>query len=101
MTPYHSQDILLVSGQLRWKIELIHACVIVQVGSAGRAALTDEYAEKSGRSYARERPLNVSNLEMGFKCCVPFNLVPHQSHGEESRICNILIAPFSLLSLQT
>lgn len=60
LTPYHSQDILLVSGQLRWKIELIHACVILQVGFTGRAALTDKNAEKSGRSYARERPLNVS-----------------------------------------
>lgn len=64
LTAYHSQDILYVSGQLRWKIELTHACVIEQVG---RAAPRDEYAEKSGRSYAGERSLHVSNLRTSFE----------------------------------
>lgn len=30
-TPYHPKDILFLSGQLRWKIELFYACVIEQV----------------------------------------------------------------------
>lgn len=67
LTPYHSQDILYMSGQLRWKIELTHACAIEQVASAGRSAPRDEYAEKSGRSYAGERSLHVSNLRTPFE----------------------------------
>lgn len=27
-TPYHTKDILFLSGQLRWKIELFYVCVI-------------------------------------------------------------------------
>lgn len=83
-----------MSGQLRWKIELIHAYVIVQVSPAVRTAPEMNVQKSQSGGPFRERPLNVSNLEMGFKCCVPFNLVAHQSQREERRIRNILIAPF-------
>lgn len=55
-TPYHSQDIQYVSGQLRWKIELSHACVIGQVRLRRP---TDECAEKSGGSSGGERSPSV------------------------------------------
>lgn len=74
--------------------------MIEQVGSAARDATRNEYAEESDWSSA-ERLLDVSNLEMGFKCFVPFNLEPYQSHGERGGLCNILIAPFCSSPLQT
>lgn len=56
LTPYQSQDIQYASGQLRWKIELSHACVIGQVRLRRP---TDECAEKSGGSSGGERSPRV------------------------------------------